>query len=169
MMIFANLFNLEKNKCLTVGNNMLILTKGGPVLADTADYYILKDYHWHVYENPGYAEARVGNHTVYMHRLLIQPPPNLETDHKDGKRTNNKRSNLRAVTTSVNQLNRQRCNRGRKDPSSPIGVIYRSKRNKWEAQIQINSKYYYIGSFQTKEDAVAARAIYLDNYLKTAM
>lgn len=46
--------------------------------------------------------------TIYLHRLLIQPPKGMLVDHINGDGLDNRRGNLRAVTHSQNQLNRHR-------------------------------------------------------------
>lgn len=44
--------------------------------------------------------------TVRLHREVMQAPDGLETDHIDGDRLNNRRSNLRLVTPAENMQNK---------------------------------------------------------------
>jgi hypothetical protein len=41
--------------------------------------------------------------------------------------------------------------------SGVMGVIYKSKANKWEARIAVGGETRYLGSFDTLEEASAAR------------
>ncbi len=44
------------------------------------------------------------------------------------------------------------------------GVSYRKDRNKWKAEIYVNRKYMYLGSYDKFEDAVNARIEAEDKY-----
>lgn len=44
--------------------------------------------------------------TIFMHRLIMDCPPNKEVDHKNRDRLNNRRSNLEIVSPRENGLRR---------------------------------------------------------------
>jgi len=45
----------------------------------------------------------------------------------------------------------------RLNTSGATGVTYRKSRKKWQAQMSVGNKLRYLGSFETKEAAIAAR------------
>lgn len=75
----------------------------------------------------------------------------METDHVDGDKLNNQRSNLRICNGSQNQMNRgiQKSSTTGFKGVSPL-------RNQFRAQIYVNGRQYYLGSFETKALASAA-------------
>jgi hypothetical protein len=79
--------------------------------------------------------------------------PSADVDHINRDRLDNRIDNLRSVTRSVNCHNiAGRASSGEK------GVTAASKnRNAWEARITVNRKAIYLGLYQTKEEAAAAR------------
>lgn len=85
-----------------------------------------------------------------MHRLLTG---NDITDHADGDKLNNKRSNLRSCTYSQNGMNR---GKSINNTSGYKGVIYRKDRGKWSAKIYVSGTAYYLGCYSDKEDAAKA-------------
>jgi hypothetical protein len=75
-------------------------------------------------------------------------------DHINHNGLDNKLANLRSVTTTENARNVRR----RADNKSGVtGVSWWRARNKWRAGIKRNSKYIWLGDYDTKADAVAAR------------
>lgn len=79
----------------------------------------------------------------------------MQTDHLNGYKTDNLRSNLRAVDASINQLNRHRANRNSK--SKTLGVRWIPKLQKWEASITINKQWKYLGLYKSKLEAIIVR------------
>lgn len=80
-------------------------------------------------------------------------PADSLIDHIDGNPHNNKFANLRIATSRQNQCNQKI----RRDNTSGLkGVSWDSKRNKWQAGIQIDGKRIALGRFSTKEEAYAA-------------
>jgi hypothetical protein len=80
-----------------------------------------------------------------------------EIDHKDGNRQNNKWSNL---SEGENVKNKSLyCNN-----SSGVPGVYRTGSGKWAAQVGVNKKNRYIGTFNSKEDAIAARLDYVKTH-----
>ena len=75
--------------------------------------------------------------------------PKNDIDHKDGNTSNNRFDNLRDVTRSVNLENRRRAMPVNKTRLLGVSV----KRKKFSANIQINKKHFYIGTYDTPEEA----------------
>lgn len=98
-----------------------------------------------------YVQANVGRKCVYLHRFILGESP-LQADHIDRDGLNNRRSNLRYVTASVNQMNRseQRNKSGfrwvHKNPTS----------GKWHAIVSRK----YVGTFDSPEKAHLAAKSY---------
>jgi hypothetical protein len=77
-------------------------------LVDEDDVELVAGIRWHV-NDMGYAVNRKNGTTVRMHRLINKTPNNLFTDHKNGKTLDNRRSNLRTVTTAENAQNNHKA------------------------------------------------------------
>jgi hypothetical protein len=76
-----------------------------------------------------------------------------EIDHINGQRSDNRITNLRAVTRKENTVNKQMR---RNNTSGVQGVCYLVRQKKWCAQIG-RGRGSNLGLFDRKEDAVAAR------------
>jgi hypothetical protein len=79
--------------------------------------------------------------------------PQLEVDHKDTDRSNDRWDNLREATQSQNQHNKKRS---KNNTSGIKGVSWSKERKKWLAQIAINGKTRNLGRFDSIEMARAA-------------
>jgi len=76
-------------------------------------------------------------------------------DHINHIRTDNRLINLRSVSHAENNKNQSK----RSDNTSGVtGVCWHKKHKKWCAQIRVNGKQIYLGSFTDLADAVTARA-----------
>lgn len=80
--------------------------------------------------------------------------PAAIVDHINRDKTDNRISNLRLATRSENARN---INRRRDNTSGITGVNFLPKTNRWTAKLTINGWNHFLGSFATKEEAVAAR------------
>ena len=95
----------------------------------------------------------------YCHRIVFfmshrKDPLNLQIDHKDRNKGNNKIDNLRLVTTSENARNTgNRSN----NTSGVKGVYFHKPYGKYRATIRVNNRRIYLGNFARLEDAAAAR------------
>lgn len=129
-------------------------------LVDDEDEAKVLAHRWYL-NSFGYAFTRLktpGNKrktTVPMHRLIMGAPKGLEVDHKFGHRLDNRKSQLRIVTSHANNLNPQRLNK--RNSSGVQGVYWARRARKWRAQIKFNSRLIYLGDFSSKGDAIAAR------------
>lgn len=97
----------------------------------------------------------VEHHVVWLHYYGETVPEGLEIDHINREASDNRIANLRAVTNSDNKHNR-RLMRSNKT-SGVTGVCFGKAQGKWLAYIMIGKKNKYLGVFNTKEDAIAAR------------
>jgi len=81
-------------------------------------------------------------------------PPD-QIDHVNGVRTDNRIENLRSVTHAENGRNQAIP---RNNTSGVMGVARRTRGKKWHAQIKVGGKQIHLGSFDDKDEAIAARA-----------
>lgn len=135
----------------------ILLTQSKHALVDNKDYDYLCQWKW--YCNNGYA-CRIVNHPsgngkyrrerIWMHRLILETPKDMDTDHIDGNRANNQRANLRAASRSQNNRNMQVL----KNKTNKYRGVHLDKRSKrWKAAISVNSKPIYLGYFSSEKEA----------------
>lgn len=85
-----------------------------------------------------------------LHRFLMSLPEGAEVDHANRDGLDNRRSNLRLATSSLNHANcRQRGTLYR-------GVRYKRPNRKWVASITYQGKKQHLGYFATAEEAAIA-------------
>ena len=75
-------------------------------------------------------------------------------DHANHNKNDNRKSNLRICTSKENNRNAKRQKRNN---SGVIGVRWNAGKNKWTAQIGVDYKIRYLGTFADKEQAIKAR------------
>ena len=119
---------------------------------DKEDYEKCKKYRWGL---NGYGYVK--NHDVgFLHHFVGGRNKNLDTDHINRNKLDNRKCNLRIVTRSKNVLNKEIP---KSNVSGVIGVSWRECRKKWTAYIDINRKRKILGLFKLFEDAVTARKL----------
>ena len=103
-------------------------------------------------DRKGYIQITLNGKRLKAHRLAYAIINNLsfddipeQIDHIDGVKYNNVPSNLRASTGSQNQHNRPAYSN---NTSGFKGVTWNKRRNKWQAQIQVDGKRIAIGCFE---------------------
>lgn len=83
------------------------------------------------------------------------PPENIDVDHKDLNRSNERWDNLRLANRSGNIANR----RVRKDSISGCkGVQWNARIEKWQVKIRSQGRQIYLGIFDNLDEASAAYA-----------
>ena len=138
------------------------LTRGQSTLLDTLDFDALTAYRW-IYDTHGYAvhryrdadgrSQRLWLHRLIMTRLLGHPiPPDLQVDHINRDRLDNRRDNLRLATRSQNQAHKGRSHH---NTSGYKGV--NANHGKWEVRLKIEHRSLYLGRFA---DPLAAAQVY---------
>lgn len=94
--------------------------------------------------------------SLRLHRLLLDPPLDMQIDHINGDRLDNRRANLRICSHSENQRNsRPAMTYGGKRVFSQYKGVYASG-SRFRAQIGINWKQVRLGTFDTAEEAALA-------------
>jgi hypothetical protein len=108
--------------------------------------------------NTGYRNVRIRGERIMAHRIAwmlhYRSWPEMNLDHKNLDKSDNRIENLRLATKAQNQANR----RAHKTNKSGFkNVVYREKNlKKWEARIATGKKRRLIGYFDTPEEAHAA-------------
>ena len=110
-------------------------------------------------QSKGYWQLQFDGTRYYCHRVIFfmshkKDPLNLDIDHKDRNKGNNKIDNLRLVTTSENLRNVGKLSN---NTSGVKGVSFYKSLGKYRAQIFVNGKRFHLGYFTSFEDAAAAR------------
>lgn len=72
---------------------------------DRADENTVRKYKWSVVTDEKGILTVITSKGLTLHTLLMNIPENMEVDHKDLNRLNNRRSNLRVCTHQQNQCN----------------------------------------------------------------
>jgi len=132
------------------------LSQGKVAIVDDEDYETLSRHKWHC-GSKGYAvrKERRGLREVHvwMHREIMQPANDMQVDHVNGEKADNRRCNLRIATNSHNL-----CNRGANanNTSGFKGVTWKEHAGKWMAFINLHGKQKHLGYFDTAEDGARA-------------
>lgn len=145
------------------GCKYIALTQGKVTLVDEADYAWLMQWNWR-YHWTGYAvrTESVGDASIkfrprrmiLMHRRIMGEPEELEVDHINSDRSDNRRCNLRLGTRSQNLQNASK--QSQPTSSKYKGVSWSEAHGYWRSVIKINGKSQYIGQFHTEIAAAKA-------------
>lgn len=138
------------NYCPTTGLfTRLVATSPNTKVGDIANHR----------QSSGYIQIMVNNKPYLAHRLawlyMTGEWPKGDIDHKFGIRDDNRWSELRDVTRSINLQNQRRLRIDNK--SGYAGVYLRKEKNKWGACININGKNVHLGVFESAYEAGAYR------------
>ena len=107
----------------------------------------------------GYTVVRLNGKLYQGHRIAlilsgVVFKPGECVDHLNHIRTDNRLANLRVVSRVSNQRN-QSCRSDNK--TGVTGVMYLDRLKKYVARIMVNYEYVSLGTFETLEEASAAR------------
>lgn len=128
-------------------------------IVDAADAEFVNQWRWSLQDVDGYVRRGTflggvrKNH--YLHRELMgcSEGDEVTVDHINRDKLDNRRSNLRAITQAGNSQNRIGWSGA---SSKHRGVFRQRKSGRWMAQIKVNRRSIYLGSFATEEEAAAA-------------
>lgn len=120
---------------------------------DKEDYDIVKLHTWSEDAN-GYIYTVINNKCIKLHKFLLNKDDIFIVDHRNRKKYDNRRSNLRKATKQENNRN----HKVRKDNDSGVsGVVWIRSNKNWSAVIYINGHTKRCGSYKNIEDAIKAR------------
>jgi hypothetical protein len=130
-------------------------------LVDVEDAEVVAPYRWRVNATGYVVTTRrvsrdgLGPNSIYLHRLIMGEPRGLEVDHISRDRLDNRRRNLRPATRGQNASNTPA---NRTSVSGYRGVVWHGRgAKKWTARVQAEGRVYYLGYFNTAEEAARAR------------
>lgn len=134
---------------------LIHLTQGRVAIVDDSDYEYLSQYVWHYSKGYASRNMQVGLKRVkaHMHRIIAGTPDGMDTDHINGDKLDNRRSNLRVCTRSQNRMN---VGKEKKGSSIYKGVSWYEGKMCWQVKICVNRKLLHVGYFE--DEVVAARA-----------
>lgn len=130
------------------------LPNGMTTIVDDDDYESLSKIKWHFHPSKhghsGYATHYNGNgKLLWMHRIVNKTPDGMETDHINRNKLDNRKCNLRTVTSSAN-----RQNKIYKNELDLRGV--KKDWNAYVARIRIGGVLVTIGRYKTSLEAALA-------------
>lgn len=138
-------------------------------LVDDEDFEFINKWKWHVGKY-GYATRkipRISPETVtniMMHRVIVNPPNGMVTDHKNMKRLDNRRANLRVCTLTQNIWNKTINATNTSGAKGVSWYLTHGKVGRWRASIRANGKVFFLGYFKLKSQAIAARKAATQKY-----
>lgn len=100
--------------------------------------------------------------TKPLHRWIMNCPKGLQVDHINRNTLDNRKSNLRIVTSRENNMNKR-------NNSKVPGVRWHTQGKKWNARITIRGKEKSLGMFTSYEEAVSARLKALEEVMPNAL
>lgn len=134
-----------------MGCGFMMLGRGKFTLVDEDVMMDLECFNW-ACDLRGYVKRSAGpakkREVQYLHRRILEAPPELEVDHRNNAPLDNRRDNLRLATEFQQKGNRKCCSsHGFK------GVRQQPGRITWEAKANHEGKTVYLGTFKTPEEA----------------
>lgn len=131
--------NKKYNKYEEDGDVVKVFIDNNPdkiMLCDIEDWYDLKECYWK--DSHGYAVATKDYEYISFHRTILKiTDKNIQVDHINGNRLDNRKSNLRLCCNQENSFNKYKNSN---NTSGYKGVYYDKERDKWRASIQYNGK-----------------------------
>jgi len=126
--------------------------KGEEFYFDLEDYNLIKNYCWRK-DNYNYIMSRIDkNNIVYMHRIVMNCPDDMDIDHIFHINWDNRKEFLRLATESQNQMNRSLQSN---NSSGVTGINWENK--KWRVRIHVNDKTIHLGYFNNYNEAIQVR------------
>lgn len=105
----------------------------------------------------GYAKVMIGEQHYMAHRVIwkmVHDDEPADIDHINGDKNDNRLSNLRSVTHGVNMRNKSMYTNNK---SGITGVEFHNRDKVWVAKIGAGNKQIHLGTFPTKDEAIACR------------
>lgn len=126
-----------------------------PFIFDEQFFDKVNCYYWYE-DNHGYIVTHLNsNKHLKLHRLIMDCyDKNIDVDHINHDKTDNRKANLRLCTRQQNMFNKGVT---KHNTSGVVGVYYSEKLQRWVAQITVNYKHIHLGVFRSKTQAIQAR------------
>lgn len=135
----------------------LFLSQNQYALVDDEDYERANKQRWSFNKKDNIVRGSVvvdmKSKGILLHRFIMNAPKNMQVDHINGNRLDNRKENLRLCTHQQNQMNKSKQVN---NTSGYKGVSLNKGKSKYRARITLNRKEINLGSFKTKEKAALA-------------
>lgn len=152
----------QNSKVMQTDKRRIFTKKGEEILIDPQFYDDLIKVSWCVHNGYAYNRAR-----GYMHKVILNPPYGLFTDHINRDKIDNRLINLRPATRSENAKNRKASGKvpylgvseniiNKKYTSKKTGEVKYYYRKKYIAHINNGEKQIHIGVFDNPISAALA-------------
>lgn len=135
------------------------LPHGFTTLVDDEDFEYLNKWKWNI-RDLGYTKYVIRQSlvsdgvkrgtSIFMHRVVINTPKGMETDHINHNGLDNRKINLRICTGMENHRNKR-------PKGEFLGVSWYKRDSKWRAYINIDQKQIHLGYFENKIEAARFR------------
>lgn len=107
----------------------------------------------------GYSLVCINGVRYKSHRIVFAiangiDPGEMQIDHKNGDKKDNRKDNLRLATQSQNSIN-FKGNRSDSKNKYPRGVSWNKSNKKYEANVCVNGIHKYLGLFDSLEEAAS--------------
>lgn len=131
-------------------HRFVVMRQGVPheVIVDEEMRPAVECFTWHVGKN-GYVRTARG---LVLHLLVFGLGPGKpDVDHINGNRLDNRKANLRCATRTQNNANAV----PKSHSKQPFKGVRRAG-TRWSARLRMNGREFYLGRFDTAEDAARA-------------
>lgn len=147
--------NKKYNAIEMSGDISFIIIGNSKIMIDTEDLNKVKDIRWRISSN-GYPIGDLKDKRVFLHRVVVDyVPSGMEVDHINHNLFDARKSNLRIVSRSQNNMNHGIKSN---NTSGITGVWFSNQKQKWVAEIKVLGKKIHLGTFTNINDATEARA-----------
>lgn len=131
----------------------LITDSGDKALIDISDIEELKQVYWYK-QKDGYFRGKSNGKYILLHRFIMNCPENMVVDHINHDKSDNRKCNLRIVTSHQNSMN---SSARKTNISKRVGVHWNKRDCLWYATIGYKYRHIHLGAYKKYEDAVHAR------------
>lgn len=116
-------------------------------VVDDVDFDYLSQFNW--FDTNGYALANMMGRRVYMHRAVANTPDDMDTDHINRDKLDNRRRNLRVCSRSENLKFRKAYSK------SGYKYVYymQNRKNPWVVQIAKKNLGYFSSAIEAHKFA----------------
>lgn len=136
------------------------LSGGGVTIVDRDDYDLVKSFRWWNWKtgNSSYARTKrmvdSASYCLLLHRIIMNPAPDMQVDHINGNGLDNRKCNLRICTQKENIRNSRK--KSNSLSSKYKGVCWKTREGKWWSSIIVDGHRKHLGYFTAEIDAAIA-------------
>ena len=132
----------------------------GALLAiiDEGDAALVSRFQWKTMQRPNgriyvFSTQKSRPVTVYLHRIIVDAPPGMDVDHINHNTLDNRRSNLRIASRSLNNMNRAKLG----DNKNGFHGVMKTRTGKYLSRVQLGRRVFFTKSVSTPERAARDR------------